>query len=341
MAILMATCATFASVIAAAQPGDTVHLPLQPARCGYVRLHNANKPAPGVVVRIDPRQRIGLHMTNSSGLLFDGGWWEGAGSDPRRSGEAGIYVRNSRSFAFRNGTFGHRESNTVSGVRILNSTDFEIASIKIAWRTSDAIALSDVERFRILDSVLTDQGARHATCTSPDGTVTLHTPRARCEQQGGVWVDSSHPDAVQFWGFVRDGLIARNKVFGAQSGIVNFGPRHADSARVWVLDNVVRTNVYPQGIASGPQGSLIRGNQIGWPASGPAGEGWGTMINAYPGTVACENVRLAGGGFHPWGSPWDQSCSKVTLPPAPAAPIGVPPRLDPTHLQLVRMPAPF
>lgn len=322
MAILTATCATLAATIAAAQPGDVVELPLQPTRCGYVRLNRIRKAQPGVVVRVHPEQRIGLHMTNSSGLAFEGGWWEGAGSDPGRS-NTGAYVRWSSNFAFRRGTFGHPDTSTAVGLRILDSTDFEISGIRIAWRTGDAITLSDVQRFRITDNHLTADGARHSTCTYPDGTVVLLISGQRCRAGGGTWRDSTHPDAVQFFNLVRDGLIARNRVLGAQQGIVNFGPTNAESRRVWVLDNVVMTHGYPQGIAVGPAESLIRGNRAGWPPEGPAGDGWGTLINAYPNTLACENVLLRGGNTHPWGSNYSRLCPE-SLPPAPEAPTWLP-----------------
>jgi hypothetical protein len=350
MAVLTATCATFAATIAAAQPGDVVELPLQPARCGYVAVHNVNKSGPGVIVRIHPQQRIGLRLTHSSGIAFEGGWWEGAGSDPSRSGEQGAYVRWSSRFAFRNGLLGHPSSNTGNGIRVLDSSDFEITGMRTVFRWSTAINGSNVQRFRITDNIITADGARHATCTYPDGRVTIHTPKARCEQEGGRWQDSSHPNAITMWaGYnagdsLLDGLIARNTITGSQSGITSHPAYGVNSARVWIIDNTIRTNVYPNGIRVGYRHTLLRGNSVGWPPEGPAGEGWGTqlgfMVEAQPTSVGCENARVSGGSWLPWNANYSVSCP-TTLPPAPAAPVGVPRSGNlPSSRELARLPAP-
>ena len=323
MAVLSATCATLAAAIAAAQPGDVVDLPLQPARCGYVRLNRIRKDPPGVLVRIHPQQRVGLHITNSSGIAFQGGHLEGAASAPDgRHGQSGIYVTASSNLAFRGATFGHPDSGTMVGAFIMNSSDIEIADSTFAWARADGIQARDSERLRFIDNTFTSNGAVHSTCTYPDGRVVVMLNGARCTREGGVWRDGTHPDAIQIYSNVQDVLVARNRLSGWFQGIGWHGPGgERGIRRVWVVDNEVRT-IYTWGIRMPAEGSLVRGNRIGWPEGETHPEGWGTVIGGPP-AVLCENVRLRGGGFAPWNADYSGPCPSV-LPPLPAPPRWVP-----------------
>jgi hypothetical protein len=327
MAILTATCATFVATLNMAQPGDVVHLPQQPTRCGYIRIHNVKKAGPGVGVEIAPTQRIGLHITASEGLHFNGGHFEGAASSwDLRWSLSGIYVRGASRLSFRNATFGHPESQTQIMAYLHDVTDLEISGSRFQWATSDGIMVRDSERLRFTDNIFFANGALQPICTWPDGREEIVLNPTRCRNGGGTWVDGSHPDGIQMFSNVQDVLIARNRFDGFMQGVGWHGAAgERGIRRIWVVDNEVRTT-YGWGVKLDTENSFARGNRLGWPAAHPNPEGWPTMLAVNParGGVACENVLLANGSFHPWGSPWDQPCSAVTLPPEPAAPQGLP-----------------
>ena len=327
MAILTATCASLAATLAAAQPGDVVRLPQQPARCGYVRLHGINKAAPGVRVEIAPGQRIGLHITNSSGLNFVGGHFEGAASAPDlRWIRSGIYVRDASRLSFRNARFGHPESDTQIMAYLHGVTDLEISGSRFQWARADGIMVRDSERLRFTDNLFLANGAIQSICTWPDGRTEIVLNPTRCRNGGGVWVDGSHPDGIQMFSNVQDVLVARNRFDGFMQGVGWHGTGGERGVRrIWVVDNDIRTT-YSWGAKLDSWDSLARGNRIGWPEAHPNPEGWPTMIgvNTERGGVACENVRLNMGRFHPWNAPNDQACAGLRMPPAPESPRGLP-----------------
>lgn len=333
MAIVTATCATLVSLIRAAMPGDTVVLPLQPEPCGYVRIHNVVKAEPGVTIRIDARQRIGPHITNSAGLNFIGGTFTDASSTPPRfpgqTGRSGVYVRFSERISFRNGTFGTADELTGSAAIMHDNTDWEIVGSRFAFRRIDAIVVTNSSRFRILDNDIPDTDVFHHRCRMADGTLVnpWTTGRSSCEAQSGTYFESTHPDGIQMYHSISDGLIARNRVTGAQQGIGFHGGAGATGwHRVAIVDNHVTTNYYRNAISVQTHNNhaLIRGNRVGLQRPSPV-PGAAHIVIPWGGTrVGCENILEAGASVTPWGRDVSGPCPAV-LPDPPEPPRGLPP----------------
>lgn len=316
MAILSATCATLASVIAAAQPGDIVRLPRQPQRCGYVRLHNLDKPPPGVRVEIARNQRIGLHVTASRGLHFSGGIFEGAGptrpADPASPG-VGIYLRGSREVSFRNGRFGTVLPHVWQGAVIGEVTDLVIRDSVFGRYRADGIQMANVERVRITGNVFDGSDVLNDRCEYPGGRIEQPTKdRNACAAAGGTWKPSTHPDGIQMFRTIRDVLISRNRVTGRQQGIGIHGPPGEGWERLWMIDNLVESVHYYNGLANHAVDGLGRGNDL---AGGQIFRGT---------ALYCENRhRRSPAPVWPAGPDPKRPCP-ATLPQAPAPPRGIP-----------------
>jgi hypothetical protein len=340
MATLSATCATLLTVLRAAAPGDVVDLPLQPQPCGYVRIHNVVKAEPGVTIRIHPQQRIGPHITNSAGLNFVGGTFADAGStapkSPGQTGRAAVYVRFSERISFRNGTFGTQENLTGSAAIMHDNTDWEIVGSRFAFRRIDAIVVTNSHRFRIIDNDIPDTEVFHHRCRFPDGTLVnpWTTGKTNCESQGGTYFESTHPDGVQMYHNISDGLLARNRVSGGQQGLGFMGGSGTLGwHRVAFVDNTVTTNYYRNGIAVGSQAEniLIRGNRVARQNPSPV-PGAVHIVIPWGGTrVGCENIMEAGSSVTPWGRDVSGPCPAV-LPDPPLPPRGLPPLVDTSNL---------
>ncbi|WP_448580409.1 hypothetical protein [Thermaurantiacus sp.] len=313
----------------AAQPGDVVTLPKQPAPCGYVRLNAIRKAVPGVTVRIDPDQKIGLHISSSEGLNFEGGWFVGGGRSPAHAGNAGAYVISSNRISFRNARFGNAAEGTLGGAVFARTNDWEVLNSRFSYRW-DGLVISESQRWRAIGNFFPDDGIDGAICTFPDGTVDSSWKKGvkACTDAGGVYQNGPHADAIQIYRDVTDGLVEGNRAEGFQQGMSVMGPEGTvlGIRRLWLVNNVYRGDS-PHAFRWIGDDMFARGNVVGWPEDRAGVFGWRTVLRLAParGSVGCENVAIPpGGAFDPKGARWDQPCANVAIPPAPAEPEGLP-----------------
>jgi hypothetical protein len=325
--MMTATCATFVATILAAQPGGVVELPKQPEACGYVRLNAVKKAAPGVTVKIHPDQKIGLDLRLSEGLHFQGGWFVGGGNGIANAGRNGAYVISSHRFSFDGSRFGNHAEGTLQGAVIQRSTNWRVTGSTFSYHW-DGLIVAEASQFQVIGNIFRDDGIPGSTCIFPDGQEEeWRKGKAACQQAGGVWKDGPHPDAVQIFNNVWDGLFERNRVEGYQQGIGVMGSEGTlGIRRLWLIDNEYRGD-FPHAFRWIADDMFARGNRLGWPEDRDATFGWKVVLRLDParGGVGCENVLIApGGAFDPSGAPFGQPCQNVAPPPAPAEPVGLP-----------------
>lgn len=253
LALVSANPGTFASVIAAARPGDTIVLNSGSYRNLRITRHFASPitiDAAGATVR-------GLAISGSGITWRSGTIVAPRGTDGNGPNVYGALVTGSN-VTFSGTTFGlARKAMVVDRARNITVADSLFRGVG-----EDGIIASRTTNLTIVRNTFDRVVGRATSCDTPGGVV-RGLSRRDCKARRGKWTDGFHADAVQMRNGVTDAVIADNTINADTQGVTQMDTvGDAPLVRIRVERNSVAATIHHITLGPACNDCLIRGNTI-------------------------------------------------------------------------------
>lgn len=264
------TCAALASALASAQPGDVINLTSDCA--ALVDVRNRTFAAPGVTVNASGRNiKAGVRMWDMSGVSWQGGTVRGG------SNGYGFDIRRGARISVEGATL----TGAVRGIVVNATNGVTLRKNKFQGMRSDGINLVGKGNNALVESNVFRGSDPGATRCVVGGKTLTGISNAACEDQGGTWYDTYHPDAVQTWGYWGAMAIRDNDIQGDTQGINTFG---AGPPSFMDISNNRINITFTHAISNAAKTGVVKGNVV---------TGYGNyqvQVTGSAGIVMCSNV---------------------------------------------------
>jgi nitrous oxidase accessory protein NosD len=281
MAMISATCASIAMILASAPGGSAIKL-------------SGDCPALTITRNFTPAITIDANGATVRGLTINGGgvaWHSGTfrasgGMDMRGPPGYAVLIRGGRDVSFDGTIF----TDANRGLVIDKAENIKVRNSHFVKLREDGIIASASRNLEVTRNEFIESQPFPSTCTT-EGEVENRVAKRVCDARGGSWKDGNHADAVQIRDAIVDAVIGWNRIEGDTQGIGQMAARtDRPLANVKVISNYVRVS-YPHSI------SLATCNDCSIIDNDVAAIGKGkTVLRFKPElTLACGN-KVANGG---------------------------------------------
>ncbi len=233
--MIAATCLTIASVIAAAQPGDSIKL--QPGTCAFSLAVNPKgvtyqKPALLITTSFDRPITVdltgaiiqGLSIQHGGGGLrfVNGTIIAPGGLDGVSISGYGATLNGAHDVSFTNTTFTLAKKAAV----VTKSRHIAFDRVLFTGVREDGIITTLTDGLSVTHSQFVKFVARVQRCDLPGGGMVAEQGRRACDAMGGRWTDGNHSDAIQPFNGVTNMVLSDNIVDGVSQGFGQLAGRN-------------------------------------------------------------------------------------------------------------------
>lgn len=244
--MIVATCLTIASVIAAAQPGDSIKL--QPGTCASslaVNHKGVTFEKPALLITTSFSRPITIDLTGATiqglsiqrgggGLRFVNGTITAPGGlDGVSISGYGAGLNGAHDVSFTNTTFTLAKKAAV----VTNARHIAFDRVLFTGVREDGIIATLTDGLSVTHSRFVKFVAKVQRCDLPGGAVIAELSRRACEAKDGRWTDGNHSDAIQPFNGVINLVITDNIVDGVSQGFGQLAGRNRRDGMVRTPEN--------------------------------------------------------------------------------------------------------
>lgn len=269
---ILASCATFAALLASAPGGATIELR---GDCGNLTI---SRRFPTMITIDATKARVAGLTVRGANVRWIGGVLSAPGGGDAKGPLGYAMFIGGHNITLERATI----TSAKKGIVIDQASNVTIRTVRF-WRLrEDGVIASRVTGLVITDSQFSESLPRPAVCTSADGQRTPGVARRNC---AGSWVDGNHADAVQMRNGVVNARITDNVISGPTQGIAQMDTRgDAPLEGIVIENNRITTSTFHQITLSECLNCVIRGNRV------RAEKGWGRKAVIRPGrALRCGN----------------------------------------------------
>jgi hypothetical protein len=253
LALVSANPGTFASVIAAARPGDTIVL----NSGNYRNLKITRSFASPITVDASGATVRGLAISGAGVTWRSGTIVAPKGTDGNGPNVYGALVTGSN-VTFSGTTFGlARKALVLDRARNITIADSFFRGVG-----EDGIIVSRTVGLTVVRNSFDKVVGKPTSCATPRGLLRGLAKRD-CTAKGGKWTDGFHADAVQMRNGVTDAVIADNVINADTQGLTQMDTTgDAPLARIRIERNSVAATIHHITLGKNCNDCLIRGNTV-------------------------------------------------------------------------------